>query len=106
MRLRQIALAARDLALTLDTLSDVLGIEVAFNDPGETHIYVEPLTGKVAARRSNLWRTYDFLWSLHIMDYSARENFNHWPIVLVAALSLATDTAIRSSGVRGSAKWK
>jgi catechol 2,3-dioxygenase-like lactoylglutathione lyase family enzyme len=34
MRLRQIALAARDLASTLDTLSDVLGIEVAFNDPG------------------------------------------------------------------------
>ena len=34
MRLRQIALAARDLAPTLDALSDVLGIEVAFNDPG------------------------------------------------------------------------
>jgi len=34
MRLRQIALAARDLAGTLDTLADVLGIEVAFNDPG------------------------------------------------------------------------
>lgn len=34
MRLRQIALAARDLASTLDTLTDVLGIEVAFHDPG------------------------------------------------------------------------
>jgi catechol 2,3-dioxygenase-like lactoylglutathione lyase family enzyme len=34
MRLRQIALAARDLAGTLDTLCDVLGIEVAFHDPG------------------------------------------------------------------------
>jgi len=34
MQLRQIALAARDLASTLDTLTDVLGIEVAFNDPG------------------------------------------------------------------------
>ncbi|HEU4427209.1 MAG TPA: VOC family protein, partial [Myxococcota bacterium] len=34
MRLRQIALAARDLDPTLDTLCDVLGIEVAFNDPG------------------------------------------------------------------------
>ena len=34
MQLRQIALAARDLAGTVDTLSEVLGIEVAFNDPG------------------------------------------------------------------------
>jgi catechol 2,3-dioxygenase-like lactoylglutathione lyase family enzyme len=34
MRLRQIALAARDLGATLDTLGDVLGIEVAFHDPG------------------------------------------------------------------------
>jgi hypothetical protein len=34
MRLRQIALAARNLADTVDTLCDVLGIEVAFNDPG------------------------------------------------------------------------
>ncbi len=34
MRLRQIALAARDLAGTVDLLCDVLGIEVAFNDPG------------------------------------------------------------------------
>lgn len=34
MRLRQIALAARDLASSVDTLCHVLGIEVAFNDPG------------------------------------------------------------------------
>ncbi len=34
MRLRQIALAARDLTGTLDALSDVLGIEGAFHDPG------------------------------------------------------------------------
>jgi catechol 2,3-dioxygenase-like lactoylglutathione lyase family enzyme len=34
MRLRQIALAASDLAATVDALTDVLGIEVGFNDPG------------------------------------------------------------------------
>ena len=34
MRLRQIALAARDLASSVDALTDVLGIEVSFNDPG------------------------------------------------------------------------
>lgn len=62
--------------------------QVTFDDADETILYIEPLTGKVAARRSNLWRTYDFLWSLHIMDYTAREDFNHWPIVLMAALGL------------------
>lgn len=34
MRLRQIALAATDLAASVDALTDVLGIEVSFNDPG------------------------------------------------------------------------
>jgi uncharacterized iron-regulated membrane protein len=60
-----------------------------FDDASETHLYVAPLTGKVVARRSGLWRTYDFLWSLHIMDYTERENFNHWPIVIVSFLGLA-----------------
>ncbi|MEM7409448.1 MAG: VOC family protein [Myxococcota bacterium] len=34
MRLRQIALAATDLAGTVEALTDVLGIEVGFRDPG------------------------------------------------------------------------
>ena len=34
MRLRQIALAARELSPTVTTLTEVLGIEVSFNDPG------------------------------------------------------------------------
>ena len=62
--------------------------QVIIDDAEETHLYVAPLTGKVVARRSGLWRTYDFLWSLHIMDYSERENFNHWPIILMSLLGL------------------
>ncbi|MBP6013858.1 MAG: PepSY domain-containing protein [Alphaproteobacteria bacterium] len=62
--------------------------QIVFDDPDATHLYVAPLTGKVMARRSALWRTYDFLWSLHIMDYSERENFNHWPIILLSLLGL------------------
>ena len=34
MRLRQVALAARDLAASVEDLTDVLGIDVSFNDPG------------------------------------------------------------------------
>jgi hypothetical protein len=62
--------------------------QIAFDDADRTRLYVEPLTGRVAARRTDLWRTYDFLWSLHIMDYGEREDFNHWPIVLMAILAL------------------
>jgi uncharacterized iron-regulated membrane protein len=64
--------------------------QVTFDDDAQTHLYIQPLTGKVAARRSNLWRNYDFLWSLHIMDYTARENFNHWPIIIMSLLALIT----------------
>jgi len=34
MRIRQIALVARDLEATLETITDVLGIDLAFRDPG------------------------------------------------------------------------
>lgn len=62
--------------------------QIVVDDADNTHLYVAPLTGRVVARRSGLWRTYDFLWSLHIMDYSEREDFNHWPIVLMSLLGL------------------
>jgi hypothetical protein len=57
---------------------------ISFDDPDETNIYVSAATGKVTARRSTTWRIYDFLWSLHIMDYSERDNFNN-PLVIAAA---------------------
>jgi uncharacterized iron-regulated membrane protein len=62
--------------------------QIVFDDADETHLYVQPLTGKVAARRSGLWRVYDFLWSLHIMDYTERDNFNNWPVVMMTFLAL------------------
>ncbi|HEX8192190.1 MAG TPA: hypothetical protein VF552_04755, partial [Allosphingosinicella sp.] len=42
---------------------------VAFDDGDGRALYVAQDTGVVTARRSDLWRTYDFLWSLHIMDF-------------------------------------
>jgi hypothetical protein len=70
--------------------------QVAFDDADALRLYVSPMTGKVLARRSEVWRIYDFLWSLHIMDYGKRENFNH-PLVIVAtaaALFLVATGAI------------
>jgi hypothetical protein len=44
-----------------------------FDDWLETTLYLHPDTGVLVARRHRLWRWYDFLWTLHIMDYGVRE---------------------------------
>ena len=61
--------------------------QVQFNDPEGLRLYVSPTTGKVVARRTNTWRVYDFLWSLHIMDYREHEDFNH-PLLMAFAAGL------------------
>ena len=61
--------------------------QVQFNDPEGLRMYVSPTTGTVVARRTNTWRVYDFLWSLHIMDYREHEDFNH-PLLMAFAAGL------------------
>ena len=88
--------AVRDTAL----VTDDPGIEyrdrplpawrVALGDAAGTVVYVDAITGDVAARRNDLWRTYDFLWSLHIMDYRARERFDHPLLAVFGLLGVAT----------------
>jgi hypothetical protein len=50
--------------------------------------YVAADTGRVTARRSDLWRVYDALWALHIMDWRDHENFNNGLLILVSFLAL------------------
>jgi uncharacterized iron-regulated membrane protein len=42
-----------------------------------TRFYVNANTGEIAARRTTLWRFYDFMWGLHILDLGTRENINN-----------------------------
>ena len=58
---------------------------VALADGAGTIVYVNAITGEVTARRNDVWRVYDFLWSLHIMKYRSRDNTNH-PLLIGAAL--------------------
>lgn len=51
-------------------------------------VYVAADTGRVTARRSDLWRVYDTLWALHIMDWRDHENFNTWWLVAASVASL------------------
>jgi uncharacterized membrane protein YkoI len=64
---------------------------VDFTGPDRASIHVDAATGQVRNVRTPLWRVYDFLWGLHIMDWRERENFHH-PILwafAVGGLALA-----------------
>ncbi len=56
----------------------------------EANLWIGANTGKVSAIRTNTWRLYDFLWSLHIMDYVDRDNFNSWLLRAFALLGVIT----------------
>jgi hypothetical protein len=46
-----------------------------------THFYVDAGSGEVVARRTRLWRFYDFMWGLHIMDLQGRkQTHNPWVV--------------------------
>ena len=57
---------------------------VSFSSPESLNLYLDAWTGQLLARRTALWRVYDFLWMLHIMDFQARDNF-HTPLLQGAA---------------------
>ena len=67
----------------LDTLPrEIAGREpplwrVEFDDGARTALYVSPHSGEMVGRRHRVWRGFDLLWGLHIMDYRAREDVNN-----------------------------
>ena len=61
---------------------------VDFDDGANRSVYVAADNGLVAARRSTLWRVYDFLWALHIMDWRDHEDFNSPLLIVATALGL------------------
>ena len=50
---------------------------VEFADSNETTLYLSPQTGELLAKRHDLWRWFDLLWMLHIMDYDERSDVNN-----------------------------
>lgn len=61
---------------------------VDFDDGANRSLYVAADTGAVTARRSTLWRVFDFLWSLHILDFKNHEDFNTPLLIIATALGL------------------
>ena len=64
---------------------------VEFDHWNKPTFYLSPVSGELLTRRHELWRIFDFVWMLHIMDYDERENVNNtllriftWGAVLMA----------------------
>ena len=53
-------------------------------------LYISPWTGELTSRRHELWRVFDFVWMLHIMDYEERENINNLLLRGMTILALVT----------------
>ena len=66
---------------------------VDFDDGASRSLYVAADTGTVTARRSTLWRVYDFLWGLHIMDWRGHEDFNNPLLIIATILALMVTVA-------------
>ena len=50
---------------------------VEFDHWNKPTLYFSATTGELLSRRHELWRIFDFVWMLHIMDYDERENVNN-----------------------------
>lgn len=65
---------------------------VEFANWNKPTFYFSPTTGELVSRRHELWRIFDFMWMMHIMDYQTRDNMNNtllriftWGAVLMAS---------------------
>ncbi len=67
------ALITRDPPMEIQTRRLPLW-RVDFDDRFSTSFYIDPYTGRLATRRHQYWRIFDFLWMLHIMDYDQRSD--------------------------------
>lgn len=63
---------------------------VTFDAPNSPTAYIPVEEGQVRAIRHRDWRTFDFLWMLHTMDYAGRDNFNNLVLRIFSVLGLVT----------------
>lgn len=56
----------------------------------DINVYVGYMTGDIGSIRSDSWRIWDLMWSLHIMDYRERNNINNILLRILSILALVT----------------
>lgn len=62
---------------------------VSFKNP-ECTVYISTERGTFQTIRHDQWRTFDFLWMFHTMDYESRDDFNNWLLKSLSLLGLVT----------------
>lgn len=63
---------------------------VQFEGMWRPTLYISPQTGELVAKRHDLWRTFDFVWMLHIMDYETRDNVNNLLLKIATWMMVVT----------------
>jgi len=61
---------------------------IEFDDNEAATFYIAEDSGELMSVRNSMWRIFDFVWMLHIMDYKDRDNFNTWLLISAAAFAL------------------
>lgn len=56
--------------------------QITYNDEATTRVYIDASSGAVLSARSDTWRFFDFIWGLHIMDWTQRDRINSWWLLL------------------------
>ena len=62
--------------------------KVKTNSTDNSNVYVDVMSGKIVAIRSDSWRVWDFLWGAHIIDYRERDNINNILLKIFSVLAL------------------
>lgn len=62
--------------------------QVKYDDWLNSTLYFDVNNANLIRKRSDLWRWFDFMWMLHIMDYDTRDDINTNLLRLAAALGL------------------
>ena len=62
---------------------------VNFNDFGSPSLYISAQTGQLVTKRHEFWRTFDLMFSLHVMDYE-EEDPSNWLLFWVVLFSLVS----------------
>ena len=63
---------------------------IFFDHPDAPAIYIGATTGTFEAVRHDTWRTFDFLWMLHTMDFEGRDHFGNKLLQAFSVLGLIT----------------
>lgn len=78
-----------------------------FNDENPSTVaYIDATSGELVAVRNTAWRWWDFLWSLHIMDYDDRDTIGTLLLKLFSVMSLLTAIAGVALFISLPKKWR